>query len=89
VALGARPADIARLVAADAAKVAAIGLAAGLVLALATGRMIETLLFQTTPANPWAHALAAALIAVAVLAAAFGPAWRASHIDPLVALRTE
>jgi predicted permease len=89
IALGARPSDIARRVVADALRVASVGIAIGAALALAGGRMIESLLFQTSAKNAGAFAAAAVLLLLAVLAAALGPAWRASHVDPLTALREE
>jgi len=89
LALGAKPVDIARLVVADALRVAAIGIVLGGVLAAVSGRAIETLLFQTSARDAMAFGLAAALLVLAVLTAALGPAWRASRVDPLVALRQE
>jgi putative ABC transport system permease protein len=89
LALGARPSDIARLVVTDAGQLAAIGIAAGVALALVSGRAIEGLLFQTSARDASAFAAGGALSIVAVLAAALGPAWRASRVDPLAALRQE
>jgi len=89
VALGARPVDIATLVGREAARVAAIGIAAGAGLAAAAGRGVEDLLFRTGATDVVAFVTAAALVAAAVAAASFVPAWRASRVDPLVVLRSE
>jgi putative ABC transport system permease protein len=89
IALGARPSDIARMVVGDAARLAALGIAIGVALALAGGRTVESLLFQTSARDAAAFAVAGVLLLAAALAAALAPAWRASHIDPLVALRQE
>jgi predicted permease len=89
IALGARPSDIARMVVGDAARLAALGIAIGVALALAGGRTVESLLFQTSARDAAAFAVAGVLLLAAALAAALAPAWRASHVDPLVALRQE
>jgi ABC-type antimicrobial peptide transport system permease subunit len=61
----------------------------GAALSIAAGRAISSLLFGLTPTDPttWAGALAGVAL-IAVMAAAV-PAWRASRIDPMVALRQE
>jgi ABC-type antimicrobial peptide transport system permease subunit len=65
------------------------GVAVGLVLAIAGGRLVSSLLFGLTPYDPAAIAVAAsAMIAVALLAG-YLPARRATQIDPLTALRRE
>jgi putative ABC transport system permease protein len=89
IALGARPSDIARMVVGDAARLAAVGIAIGVALALAGGRTVESLLFQTSARDAAVFAVAGVLLLAAALAAALAPAWRASHVDPLVALRQE
>ena len=57
--------------------------------AFAASRLIESLLFETKPNDPRAVALAAAILLTAALAAGYGPARRASRVDPLTALRHE
>ncbi len=89
MALGARPADIARMVVADALRVAAVGIVLGAAVAAASGRAIGSLLFQTSATDGAAFATAGLLLVVVVVAAALGPAWRASHVDPLTALRQD
>jgi ABC-type lipoprotein release transport system permease subunit len=67
----------------------AIGLAIGASAALAASRLIESFLFETKPNDPRAVAVAAAILLISTLAAGYGPARRASRVDPLTALRHE
>jgi putative ABC transport system permease protein len=87
IALGAAPADIRSLVVGQGAKLAAIGIAIGVVGAFVTSRALTTLLFGVSPTDPSTFALSALGLAVAAIAAAYGPARRASRIDPVVLLR--
>ena len=64
-----------------------IGLAAGLVLALLTGRFIATQLYGVTPNDPLTIGAVAFLLLVAGACACWVPARRAMRIDPLTALR--
>jgi ABC-type antimicrobial peptide transport system permease subunit len=68
---------------------AAIGLVAGLPVAFATTRFVKSFLFEMKPNDPWAIAGAAVVLVAAAVAAGYGPAWRASRIDPWIALRHE
>jgi putative ABC transport system permease protein len=65
------------------------GLAGGLLIALATGRLVEAGLFQVRAADPGNLAVMAAVIVLVALAASFVPAWRAVRIDPARTLRQE
>ena len=88
-ALGATSADVLRLVARSAARMVAAGAVLGLVAAAVTSRLLTTMLFGVEPLDPVTFGLVtAALVVTAVLAVA-GPAWRASRIDPAVALRAD
>jgi len=89
IALGATPADIRALVLGSGARLAAIGLAVGLTLALLAGRLLQGLLFGVTPRDPVVLALVTASVAVATLSACFIPVRRATRVDPMVALRAE
>ena len=68
---------------------AAVGLAVGLPVALATTKFVKSFLFEMKPNDPWAVAGAAVVLVAAAVAAGYGPAWRASRIDPWNALRHE
>ena len=88
-ALGATPGRVVRDVLGPAVRVLLIGIGAGLVLAFVSGRLLAALLFETSPSDPpTLIATAATLLAVAV-GASLIPAWRATRIDPVEALRTE
>ena len=86
MALGATGADIRRHMLAYGGRLAVIGLAIGLVAALALGRLLGTFLFEVRPGDPITLMAIAALVLLAVLAAAWLPARRASKIDPVLAL---
>jgi predicted permease len=89
LALGAQPADVRHMILREAAHMVTIGLAIGLTAALLLGRLVESQLYGVQADNPVILLAAAATLAVVGLAAAFIPGWRASRIDPLVALRYE
>lgn len=89
MAIGARRADVLRLIAGRAAALAAAGAAAGTLAALALARWIASLLYGVGPLDPVAFTLAPLLLAAAATAAAWLPAWRASRVDPMSALRRE
>ncbi len=89
VALGAGAGRILRLVVSDGIRSALAGVALGLVLTLAVGGMVSSLLFHVSPRDPLLlGAAAVALLAVSVVAS-LAPAWRAAHVDPTMALRDE
>jgi predicted permease len=89
MALGAQREEILRLILQDALLVAGIGTVVGLGAALATTRVLASLLYGLTARDPVTLTVSAViLLAVATLAAAL-PAWRASRVDPMNALRYE
>jgi putative ABC transport system permease protein len=89
MALGARPADVLRLVMSQSVRLAAFGIAAGGAAAFAAARLIAALLFEVGPADmPTFAGTAVLLIAVAMLAS-YLPARRALRVDPVSALRAE
>jgi ABC-type antimicrobial peptide transport system permease subunit len=89
MALGAEGAAIRRALIGEALRVGAIGLAAGLPLALVAGRLVESFLYGLAPADPVTLAGAGALMLAIAALAAWLPARRASRVDPMEALRHE
>jgi ABC-type antimicrobial peptide transport system permease subunit len=89
IALGARGLDVLRLVFVEGLRLAAIGLAAGIVLALALTRYMDSMLYGVASDDPLALAGVAAVIAGVVSVACLLPARRATRVDPMVALRAE
>jgi len=89
MALGASPRNVLALVLKRAAQMTALGVGAGLALAFSVTRVMNTMLFglKATDAVTYAWVLMA-VTPIVVLAAAV-PAWRASRVDPVVALRNE
>jgi putative ABC transport system permease protein len=74
---------------AQGALLALAGLAVGVVVALAMGRVISTLLFGITATDPVTYVVAAATFAAVALTATAIPACRAARVDPITALRFE
>jgi putative ABC transport system permease protein len=89
MALGAQPGNILRLLLGDGLRLAGIGIAIGLVAALAVMRLLGGLLFGVAPSDVMVLFSATALIALVALAACSLPAIRAARVDPMVALRYE
>jgi ABC-type antimicrobial peptide transport system permease subunit len=67
----------------------ATGLAIGLVLSWAIGRLLSSLLYEVSPLDPVVFAVATLLLSAAAIAASFVPARRAATVAPLAALRSE
>ena len=88
-ALGATTGDVLRVVVGSASWMIAIGVASGLALSLAAGRLLSTLLFGVRPLDATTFALVALLLVLTAAASVLAPAWRATRIDPATALRAE
>jgi putative ABC transport system permease protein len=88
MALGAQTSTILRSVLGYGGALAALGIAFGLGLTVAGGRIVHTLLFGVAPVDPLALAMASVTLVVAALLACYVPASRATKVDPLVALRS-
>jgi predicted permease len=89
MALGAEPGVLVRSVAAQGLRLAAVGLAVGIVTALLLTRLMESVLFHVTPSDPLVlGAVSAALMSVALLASLI-PSLRATRINPNQALRND
>jgi len=89
LALGARVTDVLRLVVIEGMKPALLGVAIGIAGALALGRVVASLVFQVKPSDPLTFAGVVALLGMIALSACLIPAYRASRVDPVVALRNE
>lgn len=89
VALGARGRDIRGLVLRQGLRVAAVGVAAGTIAALAASRLVEPLLFRISARDPLVYAAVVTLLLTVATAASLVPARRATRADPLMALRAE
>jgi predicted permease len=89
MALGAQRWEVLKMFMRDGSVTLFCGIGLGLLLALATGRIVSGVLYQVSAMDPLAFAAACLLLALATLAATWIPALRATHVDPLKALRTE
>ena len=88
-ALGASSADIVRRSIGSAVSVLAAGSIAGLSLAAMRGRLLASMLFGVQPLDPVAFVSAPMVLALTAVLAMIGPAWRATRVDPAIALRAE
>jgi predicted permease len=89
MAIGAQRGDIARMVLRSAARLVLIGLAVGIVAALAGVKVLGSLLFGVAPRDPFVLGTASAILLLTGLLAAWWPARRAASIEPMQALRSE
>jgi putative ABC transport system permease protein len=89
MALGAQPSNVLRSILGYGGALTALGVAIGVALAAAGGRVIRTLLFGVAPMDPLALVTAGVTLALFALVACYVPARRATKVDPLVALRSE
>jgi predicted permease len=89
IALGAQREQIMRLMLRDGLRPAIFGLVLGLIASVGVGRLIQSLLYRTPPTDPLVFlVVSVALLLVATFACTI-PAWRASRLDPITALRME
>jgi putative ABC transport system permease protein len=89
MALGARTGDVLRLVLRQGMTLTGIGLAAGLMAAVAATRLLASMLFEVKAGDPVTYIAVAVLIGAVSLAASYIPAHRAAHVDPASALRRD
>ena len=89
IALGARGADIVRLVLRRGLQLVAVGIALGIIGAVVAGRLVEGFLFGASPADPLVLAAVPVILIAAALVASFIPARRAATADPMSSLRAE
>jgi putative ABC transport system permease protein len=89
IALGAGGFDVLKMIVRQGMSLVAVGLALGLVGAIALTRVMSSVLFEVTPKDPLTFAVVAVFLAFVALLACYIPARRATKVDPLVALRYE
>jgi predicted permease len=89
IALGARRTQLLRRVLLDGLQPALVGLLIGLPASAAAVRLIRSMLYETQPLDPAVFAAVGGLLLLVAVAACLGPAWRASRMDPMAALRME
>ncbi len=89
MALGASAGEVIRAIVRQGARVAATGIVIGLGLAALLGQFLASLLYGVTPWDPLSYLGAAAFLVMATIAASAAPAWRATRIQPVRALRME
>jgi putative ABC transport system permease protein len=89
VTMGAQPRDVFRIIVGEGLRLALIGVAVGLVTALALTRLLRTFLFGVSAYDPVTFIGVSVVLTAVAAAACYFPARRATQVDPLVALRYE
>jgi predicted permease len=89
MALGATPAGVQTMILREGIRLVAMGVAAGMLMALVGSRAVEGMLFATSPRDPATFVLVPSVLTLVALLACWLPALRATRIDPAVALRDE
>ena len=89
VALGARRGTVVWMVLREACVLTALGLTISVPVALASSQLVESFLFNMKPNDPGAMMTAMAVLVTAGLMAGYVPAWRASRISPMIAIRQD
>jgi predicted permease len=89
MALGASVADLLRLIMSRGVILTAAGVALGIMAGFGVTQLLADLLYKVSPHDPVAFGIALAVTTIASLAACFFPAWRATRIDPIQALREQ
>ena len=87
LALGAQRADILRLVLGKGVVLAGLGIVTGVIFSASTASMMASLLYGVRPHDPAVFLMVPLLLLVVAIAASYIPAWRATKVDPIVALR--
>jgi ABC-type antimicrobial peptide transport system permease subunit len=89
MALGAEKNQVVKLVVGQAIVIALLGVAGGLTGAFALTRYLHSLLFHVSTVDPLTFIALPLLLCMVAVAASYIPAWRASNVDPISALRYE
>lgn len=89
MAIGAQRADVRRLILRQGMMLAAVGAIAGLIAAFGGAQLLKTMLYGVSPSDPITFLLVSLLLLAVALFACWIPARRATHVDPMVALRSQ
>jgi ABC-type antimicrobial peptide transport system permease subunit len=89
IALGAQREQVLRQMLMDGLRPAIFGLGFGLAASVGAARLMRSMLYGTQPLDPFVFASVAAMLLLVAVLACMVPAWRASRLDPMRALRTE
>jgi len=89
MALGAQRREVTRMFVSYGFRLAAIGIACGLIAAVLLGRAMASLLFEVSALDPLTYAAVSVSLAAAAMLASYVPALRASGVNPVTALRAE
>jgi ABC-type antimicrobial peptide transport system permease subunit len=89
VAIGAGRGQVLRMVLGNGLALAFAGVAIGIAVAALASRLMRTLLYGVTPGDPLTYLAVAVGLSLVAVAASLVPAWRATRVDPVVALKTE
>ena len=89
IALGAQREQVLKLVLLDGLRPALVGLVLGVAASIAASRFMESLLFGTRPLDPIVFTSVSIVLLIIAAMACVMPAWKASRVDPMQALRTE
>jgi hypothetical protein len=89
LAMGARSTSIVRGVLRRSLMLAALGATGGLLIAASASSLVESLLYHVSPTDVTTYATTVVIVLIVALAAAALPAWRAAHVSPMQALRTD
>jgi putative ABC transport system permease protein len=89
MALGARGGDVLRMILAQGARIAGMGVVIGILASFGLTRLMTNLLFSVSPADPATFAAVAIVLVLVALLASYIPARRTLRVDPMIALRHE
>ena len=87
MALGARPSDILKLIVIKGVILAGVGIIIGVILSASTASMMASLLYGVRPHDPAVFVVVPLLLFAVALLASYVPAWRATKVDSMTALR--
>jgi putative ABC transport system permease protein len=89
MAIGAMPSDVMKMILGGGMKLAALGVVLGVAAALALSELVEAMLFEVEPSDPFSYAATAVILLTVAALACYIPARRAMRVDPMVTLQQE